>query len=188
MFVKLIHLSIHLFIHLLNQIPTDTHALKYCHLPNLDGQKQKQFLVIKLCQAESSVVLQSIALFLVLFWEQGLQGWQKNREIIHFVESKQNSLPKIVCSVGSYIYIFLSEYLFTKDAEFRLKNDNKREKQATAPTCAVYSPTCAVGECTKQNSGVGHGQQWPELQILHSGIYDQRTPKLGYMLMLDSLS
>lgn len=37
MFVKLIHLSIHLFIHLLNQIPTDMHALKYCHLPNLDG-------------------------------------------------------------------------------------------------------------------------------------------------------
>lgn len=47
--------------------------------------------------------------------------------------------------------MFLSEYLFTKDAEFRLKNDNKREKQAT-------TPTCAVGEYTKQNSGVGPSQ------------------------------
>lgn len=46
----------------------------------------------------------------------------------------------------------MSEYLFTKDAEFRLKDDNNGEKQAT-------TPTCAVGEYTKQNSGVGHGQQ-----------------------------
>lgn len=50
----------------------------------------------------------------------------------------------------------MSEYLFTKDAEFRLNDDNKKEKQAT-------TPTCAVGEYTKQNNVVGHDQEWLEL-------------------------